>query len=614
MSVKTELKGKWSLMTMNPIELDKWYQQWRNEQVKSGYILEYFSSKLLTNWYAEQIVKGNIIAGKKIKLACKRHLNDLKRAGTDDFPYIFDEELGHRPIRFIEKYCKPSKGDYNSLVLQPWQHFVIGSLYGWVHRDTGVRRFREGLIFLGRKNGKTTLISGLANFAVSKDHERGARVYVLANSKQQAGELFDESKAMVESSPKLRKRKRFRTNQKGIFYDKTNSRIEPRASDSEKLDGLNTHLGIFDEIHEFKDYRLINVIKKSRGARKQPLILYITTAGYQLDGPLVDYYSQADEVLEGAVQDDRTFYFMAELDNEKEFDQPEMWIKANPNMGVSLNLVTLIDDWKKDKRTPQERSDFITKQFNMFVNNGAQSFLDFKTIQKNEKKFVKLDDLIKKACIGGFDLSDSEDFTSACLEFPFIETEEVFVLEHTWIPEKKVIENNEKIPYREYEDQGLLTIIPGDYVKKEYIYDWFVEQSKLYYIEKIMFDPAKAYGLVESLNTFGFATEPVRQGYITLGPAVDDVKERFIDGNVIFSYQTPDQDKPLINRLFRWYVNNVKLVEDRNRNKLPQKQGRYRKIDGFAAFLNSHVEVMKRFVKQQGNGEIKFISVNDLFK
>ncbi|CEH28854.1 Putative phage terminase, large subunit [Aneurinibacillus migulanus] len=581
--------------------MEKWYQTWRKEQVKKGYILESFSSKLLTTWYAKQVVEGKIVAGKKIILACKRHLNDLKRAGIDDFPYVFDEELAHRPIRFIEKYCKPSKGDYDSLVLQPWQHFVIGSLYGWVHRDTGVRRFREGLTFLGRKNGKTTLISGLANFAVSKDHERGARVYVLANSKQQAGELFDESKAMVESSPKLQKR--FRTNQKGIFYDKTNSRIEPRASDSEKLDGLNTHLGIFDEIHEFKDYRLINVIKKSRGSRKQPLILYITTAGYQLDGPLVDYYSQADEVLEGAVPDDRTFYFMAELDDEKEFDQPEMWIKANPNMGVSLNLVTLIDDWKKDKRTPQERSDFITKQFNMFVNNSEQSFLDFETLKRNNK--VKdTNEFLHIPCVGGFDLSDTEDFTSACLEFPITETGEVFVLSHSWIPEKKVLQDNENIPYREYEELGLLTIIPGEYVKKEYVYDWFVEQSQHFSIELITYDPAKAFGLVESLDAYGFKTEVVRQGYLTLGPAMDDLKERFLDGNVIFNN----------NRLFRWYINNVKLVEDRNKNKMPTKQGRYRKIDGFAAFLNAHTEVMKRLLASQATGDVKFVSINDLLR
>ncbi|MDV2683810.1 terminase large subunit [Alkalihalophilus lindianensis] len=593
--------NEFNLLSLNPIKLEKWYGDWREQQIRSGYILVESSDRVLTTWYAEEVVGRRIKASKKVVLACKRHLNDLKRAGTDDFPYVFDEEKALRPIRFNEKYCKPSKGDIKKLVLQPWQHFVMGSLYGWVHRDTGVRRFREGLIFIGRKNGKTTMISGLANYAVSKDKENGARVYVLANSKQQAGELFDESRAMVQSSPQLRKR--YRENQKGIFYDKTKSRIEPRASDSKKLDGLNTHLGIFDEIHEFVDYKLINVIKKSRGSRKQPMILYITTAGYQLDGPLVDYYSQADEVLDGAVEDDRTFYFMAELDDENEFDQPEEWIKANPNMGVSLDLPILIGDWKKDKRTPQERSDFIAKQFNFFVNSTQQSFLDYQTIKNNEKS-IDMEQLKGKTCIGGFDLSDSEDFTSACLEFPVIETGEVVVLSHTWIPEKKVIEDNEKIPYREYEEMGLLTIIPGEYVKKEYIFNWFVEQSKVYSIQLITYDPAKAFGLVESLKDYGFNTLVVRQGYLTLGPAVDNAKEIFIDGNVIFNK----------NRLFRWYVNNVKLAEDSNRNKLPQKQSRYRKIDGFAAFINSHTEVMKLLVSKPKGDRVEVISMADLLR
>ncbi|MEC2641610.1 terminase large subunit, partial [Bacillus thuringiensis] len=372
-------------------------------------------------------------------------------------------------------------------------------------------------------------------------------------------------------------------------------------SDSEKLDGLNTHIGIFDEIHEYKDYKLISVIKNSRGARDQPLLIYITTAGYQLDGPLVNYYEQGTDVLNGVFDDDRTFYFLAELDDPKEFEMPEMWVKANPNMDVSIKLSDMIEDWKKDKRTPSERNDFITKRFNMFVNNNEQSFLDYEIIKKNNK-VRDINDFTGKSCIGGFDLSDSEDFTSACLEFPIIETGEVFVFSHSWVPEKKVLMDNEKIPYREYERMGLLTIVKGEYVKKEDVFDWFVEQSKLYNIELITYDPAKAYGLVVSLQKHGFETVVVRQGYLTLGQAVDDVKERFIDGNVIFNK----------NRLFRWYVNNVKMIEDRNRNKLPQKQGRYRKIDGFAAFLNAHTEVMKKFVDVQGNADIGVVSMKDL--
>ncbi|USK43730.1 terminase large subunit [Cytobacillus oceanisediminis] len=583
-----------------PSEIAKWYQNWRSDQVRRSFILEKPSPKLRTTWYAEQVVKGNIKASRKNVLSCQRHLNDLKRQGTDDFPWVFDEEKAHRPIRYIEKFCRPSKGDYKSLVLQPWQHFVIGSLYGWVHKDTGYRRFREGLIFIGRKNGKTTMISGLANYAVSKDNEPGARVYVLANTKQQAGELFDESRAMVQKSPLLRKH--LRENQKGIFYDKTQSRIEPRASDSEKLDGLNTHLGIFDEIHEFKNFKLINVIKKSRAARKQPLIVYITTAGYQLEGPLVQNYEVASDVLDGVIDQDRKFYFMAELDSEEEIESPELWIKANPNMGVSLDLPTLIDDWNTDKLIPSEKNDWITKQFNIFVDNDEMSFVGIEILKRNEK-VIDLDILKGQECIGGYDLSSTEDFTSACLEFP-LEDGQVFALSHSWVPQAKVDKDNESINYKEFEKEGWLTIIPGEYVKHEYVFDWFVEQSELYSIKKIGYDPANAYRLNEDLKTHGFMTDVVRQGHFTLSPALKDIRQLLLDGKVISNK----------NRLFRWYMNNVKLIEDRNGNFLPSKQSRYRKIDGFAAFLNAHTEVMPMLAQPQGSGNIEFVSVSDLFK
>jgi phage terminase large subunit-like protein len=566
----------------------------------SNVILTKPSEKLLTTWYAEQVVKGKIIASKKVKLACKRHLNDLKRQGTKDFPWIFDEEKGHRPIKFIETFCRPSKGNFQSLVAQVWQHFIIGSLYGWIHKDTGLRRFKEGLVFVGRKNGKSTIVSGLANYGCSKDGEKGADVYLLANSMKQARVIFDECQKMIKASHLLSKH--FRVLRDAIHYDKTFSKIEPQASDSEKLDGLNAHLAIFDEIHEYKDYKLINVIKNSTGARRQPLIIYITTAGYQLDGPLVDYYSKAADVLDGVIEDERSFYFIAEVDEGDDIEDPKNWIKANPNIGVTLDLDTLIEEWNARKHIPAERNDFITKRLNVFVKSDEQSFLDYEVIKRNDKT-IDIEKLVGMPCIGGFDLSQTEDFTSACLEF-WLDTREIFVLSHSWIPRKKVIADNEKIPYHEWEKEGLLTICEGDYVEYEKVLNWFIEQSKRFCIELITYDPANAFRLVKDLENYGFKTEVVRQGAITLSPALKDVKELFLDGKVIFNN----------NRLFRWYINNVKLVEDRNGNWLPTKQNRYRKIDGFMAFLNAHTEVMKRMTAPKGDGNISVITMSDLLK
>ncbi|URN94566.1 MAG: terminase large subunit [Candidatus Pristimantibacillus lignocellulolyticus] len=555
-------------------------------------------SKLRTTQYAHAVVAGLIITSKKVYLACQRHLNDLKRQGKGSFTWVFDEKKGYRPVEYIERFCKPSQGDYDELKLQDWQHFVIGSMYGWVHAKSGVRRFKEALIYVGRKNGKTTLISGLSLFAASKDNENGARVFQLANSKEQARELFDECKAMVKASTLLDRH--FETTLHEIRYGRSNSKIMPLATDSKKLDGKNASFAVFDEIHEYKTYKLINVIKNSTGARSQPMIIYITTAGYQLDGPLMDYYEKGADVLNGVIPDERSFYFMAELDPEDDINDPKNWIKANPSLGVTLKLETLIEEWESRQHIPAERNDFITKRLNRFVQSDEQSFIDFEVIKKNDKSIL-LDELKGKVAIGGFDLSQSEDFTSACLEFT-LDDGRVFVRSHSWIPQKKVDMDNEKIPYDEWVKEGWLTIIKGDYVDYTYLYDWFIARANEYQIRKITYDPANAYRLVEDLKSYGFNCEPVRQGHLTLNAPLKDIKEMLLDGKVVFNK----------NRLFRWYLNNVKLVEDRNGNWLPTKQSRYRKIDGFAAWLNAHTETLKLMSVPQPTGRVEVISVKSL--
>lgn len=577
-----------------PSELREWYEKWLKEAEEKGHILRKPSNKLLTTWYAREVVSGRIIASEDNILSCKRHLKDLERAGTDDFPYIFDEEKAFRPIKFIQKFCKPSKGDFDQLVLQPWQHYTIGSLYGWIHRETGYRRFKEGLIFVPRKAGKTTKISGLTTYAVSKDGEKGARVYVLANAKQQARELYDEAWEMVKKSPALSAMMKGTTG--AIKYPETGSKIEPRASDSKKLDGLNTSFAVFDEIHEFKNYKLINVIKRSWSARKQPLLVYITTAGYELDGPLVDFIEIGKDVLKGAVEQERKFYFMAAMDSEKEINDPTLWIKANPNIGVTMNLLELIEGYNSDKHNPGEQADWITKQFNIFADSDELSFVNYETLKRNEG-FITEDELKGKVCVGGYDLSNTEDFTSAVLEFP-LDSGQIAVIQHTWVPAKKAREDD-TIPYEQYQKAGLLTICDSDYVEKEYVENWFVEMSQHYNIAEIGYDAFNAFRLNESLKQHGFKMTKVIQGHKTLSAPMKDLKQIIMDGNMIYNK----------NKLLRWYINNVKLVMDRNGNWMPTKQSRYRKIDGFAALLNAHSRVMEMQVNPVGNGNVEFLSL-----
>ncbi len=537
--------------------------------------------------YARGVLNGSIIACQKVRMACQRFVNDLKRSEEDpDWPWIFDPVKASRPIAFMEKYLVPSKGDYDRFELMPWQCFCEANLYGWVNRQTGLRRFTEGLIAVGRGNGKTTLLSGNAAFGVSKDDERGADIFLLANSKEQAAITFNECSAQIRSS---RIASHFRILRSAIYYDRTNGKIEHRASDSRKLDGLNPQMAIFDEIHQYRDFKLINVIKRGMNKRRQPLAIYITTMGTVLDGPLMHYYQLfTDAMIPGKLRPevaDRMFTFICELDENDDPEDYTLWVKANPSIGSLLDIDTLRTDWERCKHVPQERADFLCKQLNLFVNSGEAKFVDFEVLKRNDGQLDEAG-LVGRECYGGFDLSLTEDFTAAALEFP-LEDGRIFWLGHTWIPQKKAELDNEKIPYWEWAMKGYLTIVPGDYVKYELIFEWFREASKKYDIRSIGYDPANAMRLVQSMQYAGMPVNLVRQGPLTLNAPMKNLRELLLDGRVVFNN----------NELCRWYLDNVKIrqgVRDaEHENWLPTKAGRYNKIDGFAALLDAHAEQMR---------------------
>lgn len=605
---------KRSITDMNYTELEAWWKDYRDGMSSwGGYLLQPYP-ELLTTWFAERVIDYDEMpdqakwtpwdpimpAGELVILAARRHMRDLERQGTDDFPWVFDEEKGHKPVRFLEKKCKPSKGDFGQIVAQPWQHFVIGATYGWVHRDTGVRRYREVLEFVGRKNGKTTMVSGLSNYMLGEDGENGANVYILANSQKQSNILFEEAKAMVEASPYLSKK--FKAMAREIKFPEKKCTMVAMSAEKKK-DGENLHFGCFDEVHDFVNYILINVMKRSRGMRKQPLIMYITTAGTVLDGPLMDFYESGVECLTHLDDDldERMFYFLAQLDNPKEADDPNMWIKANPNICL-MDMVNLVTDYKKDRNNPQELADWITKQFNLFSDIDELSLLDMPTIEKNNG-VIDIEQFLKKDCIGGYDLSETEDFTSANLEFPILDTGQIFIISHSWISQARYDRDNNKQRLDSWMKEGSLTITPGSYVDYMFVYEWFLEQAKKYRVLKIRYDRKNSLILNEMLINAGFVMEEAIQGYTTLGGPMKDLKERFLDGKVIYNKK----------KMFRWYLSNVKLIKDRNSNWMPSKQSKSRKIDGFASVLNSHVSVVEMFAKnKKTTGRVGFISVRDM--
>ena len=537
--------------------------------------------------YAHQILDGEITACKKAKMACRRFFNDLKRSQEDpSWPWVFDEAKAARPIVFMERYLVPSKGDYDRFELMGWQCFCEANLYGWVDRKTGLRRFNEGLIAVGRGNGKTTMLSGNAAFGVSKDDERGADIFLLANSKEQAALTFNECSAQIKSS---RIASHFRVLRSAIYYDKTNGCIQHRASDSRKLDGLNPAMAIFDELHAYQDFKLINVIKRGMNKRRQPLAIYITTMGTVLDGPLMHYYQLfTDAMIPGKLREDvadRMFTFICELDETDDIEDSSLWIKANPSIGQLLDLEQLKADWERCKHIPQERADFICKQLNIFTNSADAKFVDFEVLKRNNGEIDEAG-LIGRECYGGFDLSLTEDFTAAALEFP-LDDGRYYWLGHTWIPQHKVDQDNEKIPYYEWAMKGYLTIIPGDYVRYELIFEWFKRAAEIYDIMSIGYDPANATRLVQLMENEGLPVNLVRQGPLTLNAPMKNIREVLLDGGLVFNN----------NPLCRWYLDNIKIRQGtrdaEHENWLPTKSGRYNKIDGFAALLDAHAEQMR---------------------
>lgn len=249
--------------------------------------------------------------------------------------FVFDEKKGNKPIIFIEKYCRHSKGKWagKPVKLELFQKAFIQALFGFVDKDTGIRKYKKGALFIGRKNGKSTMDSGLANFMLTKDGEGGAEVYSVATKKDQAKVVWDEAKRMIKKSPALNKRIRCLVG--GIFYDETESFLKALASDSNSLDGLNAHFVICDEVHAWKDKNLLDVMYDSMSAREQPMLLETSTMGTVRESVFDNEYEYFSEIIAGYegksnVVDETVLPVIYELDNPNEWQDEKKWYKANP--------------------------------------------------------------------------------------------------------------------------------------------------------------------------------------------------------------------------------------------------------------------------------------------
>lgn len=541
------------------------------------------------NWvkeYYRRIESGDIVTSKRVKAVYSRLVAEMD-APAADFPYYFDEETGERPILFIETFCKQSQGTIGApLELELFQKAFIQLLFGWLEKETDYRRFRETMFLCGRKNGKSTLLSGIALYMLIADYEGAAEIYSVATKKDQAKKVLTEAVNMIKQSPELRAVVKKRRND--VYFPATSSVFEALASDSNTLDGLNSHAVIIDELHAIRDRNLYEVMKQSTSSRRQPLVVMITTAGTVRECIFDNMYELACDLADGKKKDDTFLPILYEIDSRDEWTNPQMWIKANPGLGKIKQYKTLAAFVERAKNNAADLPGVLCKDFN-YRENDNSVWLSYDQI-KNDAVF-EMSEVYNTYAIGGCDLSATTDLTAATLLIRKPADNTVYVLQHYFLPQARVEhleeKNTNEAPYRLWAERGLLTICDGNRVNFSNVTEWFCQMRDEYKIDafKVGFDRALAGYWVEEMKSNGFTMEPVAQGPFTWSQPMREMGAAFADKIVNYNK----------NPILIWCLSNTAVKKSGVNNIQPVKITDKRRIDGAVSLLNAWVIYVKYY-------------------
>jgi len=529
-----------------------------------NYILEYWA----------KIESGEIQACKRLKQQYQKLVDEIHNPRD---PWIFDIEKASRPIQFIEKFCKHSKGKWigKPVRLELFQKAKLQAVYGFVHKETGLRRAREVFTLVGRKNGKSTEKAATGLYMMIGDGEGGAEVYSVATKKDQARLVFTEAVNMVSQSPALSKH--IKKRKTDLYFPVTFSKFEPLASDSNSLDGLNVHNGIIDELHAIKDRNLYDVIKQAMSAREQPLLDMITTAGFVRENIFDSIYDYACRVLDGLVEDERFLAFIYELDDRDEWTDFRMWEKANPGLGTIKDYNELAANVERAKNDPDFLPTVLTKDFNV-RDTVAGTWLTYEQIN-NEETFT-MEEISDTYAVGGVDLSSTTDLTCATLLIMKPGSEKKYCLQQYFLPsellEKRVRED--KIPYDRWYDRGLLKLSEGNKINYSDVTRWFLRMIEEYRIHPVWigYDPWNSQYWVDEMIQRGFTMEKVRQGAQTLSQPMKEL------GADLQAKRINYNNNPIL----KWCLTNTAIKRDDNDNIRPVKgQNQRQRIDGAVSLL-----------------------------
>ena len=535
--------------------------------------------------YAEDVRSGKIVACHWVKQAVERYYRDLDQAL--DKGWVFSRQHAERAINFIER-LRHVKGKWAGeyLKLEPWQCFIVWNVFGWLMAGTMTRRYTEAYVELARKNGKSTLAAGIALYLEFADKEMGAEVYSVATTRDQARICFRYAQDMVRFSDL---KSYAVVTRDAIAYEPLGCTYKPLSSDARNLDGCHSHGVIVDEYHAHRTDEVYDVMQTSMGARQQPLMLIITTAGLDTSVPCFAYRKTMTQVLDGALEADRNFAIIYTLDDIEEVDDPTMWIKANPCYGISLSEEWLVDQYEKMKREPSKIANIMTKSFNVWMDAPTVWIPD--AAWSGIESVVPIEGLVGQKCVGALDLASVNDYSALCLMF-HINGRYQFLFRF-YIPEDKYRNRaemqRENANIEEWVRKGYITVTPGNVTDYDYIIRDIAELGEQYDITAMAYDPWNSSSIVPKLVEQGVNMQPFTQTISNYAMPTKEF-ERIVGLGIVDHYDNP---------VARWMLSNVVIREDVNGNRRPDKKKSSEKIDGIVAAIMALGQSMSDKVTEQ---------------
>lgn len=543
--------------------------------------------------YARAVVAGAIPACKWHRLACVRHLKDLERVGSDGFPYSFNPELtdadgiayrpAERSCRFAE-LMPHIKGDWAGrgelIRLAEWEVFILASVFGWVHAITGKRRFRVADLFVPRKNAKSTLAAVIGNFMLAVDGEFGAEVYSGATSQDQALEVFRPALLMARATPIFRQKYGVVANASNLAVIDKNAKFEPVIG--KPGDGASPSCAIVDEYHEHKTSELYDTMQTGMGARSQPLMLVITTAGSDISGPCYLHQAELQKILEGVLENDQRFGIIFGIDEGDDWTTEDALVKANPNYGVSVDAEFLKTQQRDALADPRKQNTFKTKHLNVWV-AAASPWLNLYNLQLAGDPALTLESFRGETCVVGLDLASKQDIASAVFEFKrSIDGEDhYYAVSKNYVPQAAV-DKPENAHYQAWVNSGHLIATPGNMIDLEQIQEDVLASAEIVVVREVAKDQWGGQQIGANLAAEGFEVVDIPQQVRYLSEPMKDI-QALIDAGRFHHDGNP---------CYVWQLSNVEVAPDRNENIFPRKLRAQNKIDAAVATIVAHNRAM----------------------